>query len=256
MKTLRDIPIDDFDIGCMAYAISDTSEIFDDMPWVEAGGSKAETIYFRGSVRLEKSLIALGRIRVINPKWNDAIADVASEFVRQLFYGNGVGAMHQVTGQYLEFTGLSSFYNTADPNEAQNAVNVIDASRGGPSRSSWKTFSIWLVGWSPAAIYIAYPKGSDTAGLVGEGLYAGLTAALVPIDWRYAVRIANLDESSDLAAYMAKAMLRLPNLRSGAEQTPAFYMGPTARKLFGEAVFRDIPVRCIPQLRDDEERVV
>ena len=74
-------------------------------------------------------------------------------------------------------------------------------------------------------------------------LYAGL----VPKDWRYIVRVANVDENTDKPMAMTKALLRLPILGKGA----AFYM----RSPFAEE-YRGIPIRAVSALNRRETRVV
>lgn len=115
------------------------------------------------------------------------------------FYGNTATAP-------AEFMGLSSFYNTLTQSSAQNAQNVING--GGVASSN---ASIWLVCWGERTIYSVYPRGSR-AGLVSED-WADQTPAydnlgnpfpayttyfrqqmgIIPEDWRFGVRIANID---------------------------------------------------------------
>jgi hypothetical protein len=80
-----------------------------------------------------------------------------------------------------EFMGLSEYYGSTDPQRAQNAANVIDAGGTGGA-------SIWFVVWSPDATFMAYHM--DNARRIA--------AAVVPIDWRYVVRIANIDPEGDV----------------------------------------------------------
>jgi len=163
---------------------------------------------------------------------NQEIADTA-------FYGN--------EGTEPEaFTGLSPYYNLLS---AESADNIIDAGGTGSDNTS-----IWLVVWGVNTIRGIVPKGS-MAGLqmkdLGETVIENAdgsggrmlayrthykwSAGLAVRDWRYAVRICNIDKSDLVRVYtsgaftgganlpdlMFQAMRRIPNLNSGR---PAFYM--------------------------------
>lgn len=104
-----------------------------------------------------------------------------------------------------KFMGLQSRFN--DKN-AETAANVIDA--GGTTLRSGKLASMYLVCWGPKTVFGLYPKGT-VAGLemrdLGEepaydedgGEYRALKThykwnmGLCVRDWRYIVRIANID---------------------------------------------------------------
>ncbi len=145
------------------------------------------------------------------------------------------------------FLGLSARYGTVNPANAQNADNVIDAGGTGTDNTS-----VWLIGWSPNTIHGIYPKGTQ-AGLVHEdlGLDTVTDAAggryrayldryqwkcgLALRDWRFAVRICNIDVSdltrnvatgADLIDLMTRALERIQSL-SGV--TPVFYANRTVR---------------------------
>lgn len=145
------------------------------------------------------------------------------------------------------FLGLSARYGTVNTANAQNADNVIDAGGTGTDNTS-----VWLIGWSPNTIHGIYPKGTQ-AGLVHEdlGLDTITDAAggryrayldryqwkcgLALRDWRYAVRICNIDVSdltrnaatgADLIDLMTRALERIQSL-SGV--TPVFYANRTVR---------------------------
>ena len=133
-----------------------------------------------------------------------------------------------------EFMGLAPFYNTVATSTAQNAANVID---GGGTGSS--NLSIWGIGWGARTIFGIYPRGSK-AGLTMEdkadtvpgfdslgNRFEAYTSwfrhqlAIVPQDWRYAFRIANVDVTSaglagpsalDIFATLAEAQMFPPHL--------------------------------------------
>jgi hypothetical protein len=152
-----------------------------------------------------------------------------------LFYGD--------TGKNPErFLGLAPRFSTLDKSKAASAENVIDAGGTGNALTS-----IWLPCWGPQTIFGIYPKGSQ-AGLkhndLGEvtlfddagGKYQGYRThykwdlGLVLRDWRYVVRIANIDLASisdeDLIKMLIMASERLPDQSLGR---PVFYMNRQTR---------------------------
>jgi len=173
------------------------------------------------------------------------------------------------------FTGFSPRYNTTNTSTAKNAVNVLDA--GGQSNSN---LSIWLVGWGDHTTFGIFPKGSQ-AGLVYEDkgdvvpaydsngnrfeAYTSLfqfKLGLCVKDWRYNVRIANVDTTTaglqgvtppDLFALMSRAVVRLPTASrrlSGITESdapgdpvpgisPAWYVNRTGREYMDIQAIRD-----------------
>ena len=156
------------------------------------------------------------------------IEGMNQEFAATLFYGDESTAPE-------EFTGLSPRYNSLS---AENGDNII---AGGGSGSD--NASIWLICWSPNTIHGIIPKGSK-AGIqqrdLGEvtiedadGSNGRMQAfrshyrwdvGLTVRDWRYAVRIANIDRSAllvsaatgaDLNDLMHQAMTELPSQSVG-----------------------------------------
>lgn len=213
------------------------------------------------------------------------IEAMGQEMASTLFYGN--------EGTEPEaFTGLAPRYNSKS---AQNADNIIDAGGTGSDNTS-----IWLCVWGPQTGFGIYPKGS-TAGLQmtdkgqvtvenvdgnGGRMEAYRThyrwdAGLTIRDWRYFVRIANVDVSDldtvantkNLINWMIQASERIPELGKGRA---AFYMNRRLREklrlgilekissnltwetISGERVmtFDDIPVRRTDALVNTEARVV
>jgi hypothetical protein len=144
-----------------------------------------------------------------------------------LFYGD--------TGTDPEkFMGLSARYNSTS---AESGDNIL---LGGGSGSD--NTSVWLVCWGPNSLHGIYPKGSQ-AGLnhhdLGEvtledaanGKYQGYRThykwdvGMTVRDWRYAVRIPNIDisaltkdasgASANLVDLMVQAIELLPNTNLG-----------------------------------------
>jgi hypothetical protein len=147
--------------------------------------------------------------------------------------------------------GLSNRYNSKSATSGQN---ILDA--GG---SSTNNTSIWLVVWGPNTVTGIYPKGSK-AGLTQEdlGVIDAFDASnnrfrayaerwewkfgLHVKDWRYAVRIANIN-TSDLTGQtgtqattaatwinklMIKALARIPSMGMGRA---AFYANRTVKEM-------------------------
>jgi hypothetical protein len=133
-----------------------------------------------------------------------------------------------------EFMGLSSFYNTVSTATAQNAANVIDG--GGTGNSN---LSIWLLCHGARTFHGLYPR-STKAGLAMEdksdtvpgydslgNRFEAYTSwfrqmiGVVPIDWRYCARMANIDVTNaglagpnavDLFASIRQLLLLPPTL--------------------------------------------
>lgn len=209
------------------------------------------------------------------------------EFVQTLFYGN-VGTAP------TEFQGLAIRYSSLSANNAQNIV------AGGGSGSD--NSSIWLIGWAENKVHGIFPKGSK-AGLQHEDLgkiliqsTGGVAGAksmcfvdrfqwkcgLAVKDWRFIVRIPNIDisnlvgESSaaDLVRLMIKAVHRIPSTK-GVKLV--FYMNRTCLQMLdiqrmdavkagggltyenvdGKVVphFRGIPIKLVDQLLETESAV-
>jgi hypothetical protein len=133
-----------------------------------------------------------------------------------LFYGN-------VTVNPERFMGLAPRYNSVTISTAQTAANVIDA--GGTLSTNT---SIWITCWGPNTVHGIFPKGK-ISGLqhrdLGEwplqdasgNLYQGYRThfkwdmGLTVRDWRYTVRIANIDVSllsGGSAANLINALIR------------------------------------------------
>jgi hypothetical protein len=207
-----------------------------------------------------------------------------------VFYGNSVAAPESFLGFAPRFDDVPT---TAGG--AENKDNVIDAGGTGSTNTS-----VWLIGWGPNTVHGIYPKGS-TAGLQHSdlGLDTVLDANGNPYrayrdhyqwkcgialrDWRYVVRIANIDVTtlvSDAAAganlinLLTKALERIHSLNG---VRPVFYMNRTVRsilrqqqvnavksstlsveELFGKRVLMasEVPVRRTDALLNTEARVV
>lgn len=213
------------------------------------------------------------------------------EIADTIFYGN--------EGTEPEaFTGFAPRFNDKS---ALNAENIIDAGGTGTDNQS-----IWLIVWGPNTVHGIVPKGSlagfqmtdkgqvtienvDGAGgrMEGYRTHYRWDAGLTVRDWRYVVRIANIDKSllikdastgADLQDLMIQALELVPNLNAGR---PAFYMGRGLRSMMSRQAinqvknstltmeqaqgtmnfrrypaFQGVPIRRTDAISADEARVV
>lgn len=222
------------------------------------------------------------------------IESMNQTYAANLYYGNPGADPRQILGFATRFSSLS----------AGNGVNIMDAGGTGSNNTS-----IWLVGWGENTVFCPFPKGSQ-AGLkyqdLGEesvpdangNFYQALRSlyqwdnGLAVKDWRYVVRIANINVS-DLRAQtgtqaaaaataiinlMIQALDKVPSL---GNCRPAFYANRTVYSLlriaamnkaqnvltieqglsqFGTKTavtnFLGIPCRKVDQILNTEARVV
>jgi hypothetical protein len=161
-----------------------------------------------------------------------------------LFYGNNITEPESFLGLAPRFDDVPT-----TSGGAENKDNVIDAQGNDTDLTS-----IWLIGWGQNTVHGIYPKGS-LAGLHHEdlGLDTVLDANGNPYrayrdhyqwkcgialrDWRYVVRIANIDVSAltgdasggaKLIELMTRALERIHSLNG---VRPAFYMNRTVRSI-------------------------
>lgn len=189
------------------------------------------------------------------------------------------------------FTGLAPRFNSLT---AENGQNILDAGGTGNNNTS-----VWLVCWDENIIHGIYPKGTtgglkmgptkdetlfDPQGGRYEGYrthyqwYCGLTVR----DWRYIVRIANIDRTllsataatgANLIDLMIQAIELLPNTRMGRA---VFYVNRTVRSFLRRQIvnktnvwlnmeevagrkvmtFDGIPVKRVDAILNTEARVV
>ncbi len=167
------------------------------------------------------------------------IEGMSQELASTLFYGNEATEAEAFTGLAPRFNSLS----------AQNADNIINA---GGSQSD--NTSIWLCVWGPQTGFGIYPKGSQ-GGLQMEdkgqvtienvdgngGRMEGYRThyrhdmGLTIRDWRYFVRVANIDvgdlstlaNTKNLITWMIQASERIPSFGQGRA---CFYVNRTIRE--------------------------
>lgn len=206
------------------------------------------------------------------------------EMASTLFYGNAGTAPE-------EFTGLAARYSSTT---AANGQNIVV---GGAAGGQTDCMSIWLICWGASTIHGIFPKGSKagldhqdhgeetvetTAGIAGTRMRAyrdqfQWKCGIALKDWRYVVRIPNIDlsaDNADLIDLMIKAMHRIPTLGMGR---CAFYMNRTLHQRLdllrrGDIIsgggltwdtvdgkrihtFRGVPVRTCDALLESESAI-
>ena len=217
------------------------------------------------------------------------IESMNQKMASTLFYGNSVTEPESFLGLAPRFDDVPT-----TSGGAENRDNVIDAGGTGTDNTS-----IWLVGWGEKSIHGIYPKGS-VGGLQHEdlGLDTVLDANGNPYrayrdhyqwkcgialkDWRYVVRIANIDVSdltgtaasgAKIITQMTRALERIHSLNG---VRPVFYMNRTIRsilrqqqvesvknstltveELYGKRVLMasEVPVRRTDAILNNEARV-
>jgi major capsid protein gp7 len=189
-----------------------------DTPWLKANDGHAHRIIMR-----HKHGVSHARFGMSFVKKNDLL--------RQLFYG-------RCPEHDEEFTGLAAYYNTTDPTKAQNAVCVLDA--GGGVRSALT--SMWVMGWGPNTVFMVTPDGLPLAHS-GE-------VCVVPADFRFVIRIANVDlqiSKDKLDDLLCRAIVRYPSGRLDTKKyRPVIYMNADLHKVLGADDFRGKFVREMP----------
>jgi hypothetical protein len=216
------------------------------------------------------------------------------EFAQTLIYGNA-GISPE------EFTGLAVRYSSRSAAVA-NSQNIVHAGGAGADNTS-----IWLICWGQTTVHGVYPKGSKgglehndlgietvetTNGIGGSRMRAyrdqwKWDVGIALRDWRYAVRIANIDVSDLIAdtagatvkliEYLTRALNRLPNRGVGK---CAFYANRTVQSMlmlqalnkstnalsvqeavsqFGNGIselrFLGVPIRTVDQILETEATV-
>lgn len=216
------------------------------------------------------------------------IEGISQTLASTLFYGSEVTTPES-------FTGLAPRFNSTS---ALNGENII---LGGSAGGQTDNLSIWLVVWGPNTVHGIIPKGSkagiqvedkgqvtienvDGAGgrMEAYRTHYRLDAGLCVRDWRYVVRIPNIDRSlltpdvstgANLSDLMTQAIELIPNLGMGR---PVFYMCRTLRSILRrqqvnlvknatltfdtiagkhQLAFDGIPIKRVDALAADEARI-
>lgn len=175
------------------------------------------------------------------------------EMTKTLFYGD--------TSKNPErFLGLATRFSSLDKSKVPTAVNVIDAGGTGNNLTS-----IWLVCWGDQTVFGIYPKGSKAGFQHNDkgqvtlkdkdgGQYEGYRThykwdiGLVVRDWRYVVRIANVDLANitdeKLIEVLIEASELLPDQRMGRA---VFYMNRRTRTRLRNAKLNKNNVQLTPE---------
>ena len=266
----------DGSIGDIAELLSQTNEVLEDCVWKEGNLPTGERVVIRTGLpttyyRALNAGIPSSKSTTAQVDEACAIIEARSEIDVDLAKLNGntnqfrlsedmgfIESMNQtfVSGLFngntatdpKQFLGFSQRYNSA-ASSVGNAANVLSA--GGSSTLG----SIYLVGWSDRTVYCPFPKGSN-AGLMKEDLgiqtiFDGTNRmqayvsrfqwkpGLCVKDWRYVVRICNIDTSAlyttasgtqatpaatNIIKLMSRALDRIPSF-GGIK--PCFYMNRT-----------------------------
>lgn len=298
--------------------LSQTNPILDDMPFMESNSATGHRTTIRTGLpdaywRMINSGVPKGKSTTVQITDTMGMLETYAEIDKSLADLNGntnefrlsedrafLEGMNQRMAQTLfygdtsvnpqQFMGLSSRYSLLS---AGNGQNIIDAGGTGTDNTS-----IWLVVWGENTVHGIFPKGQN-AGLQMENKgqqtlydsngnpYEGYRthykwdAGLTLRDWRYVVRIANIDASNlsdpvaaaNIAKLMVRALHRIPNRGMGK---PVFYMNRSvAQALDTQAMdksslaisvketegewwttFRGVPIRETDALLETEARVV
>ena len=262
-------------VPIVAELLSQTNEILDDCVFKEGNLPTGERVIIRTGLpsvyfRALNQGIPGSKSTTAQVDEACAILEARSEVDKDLAMLNGntaqfrlsedtafLEAMNQTQAETMfygnpgtdpkKFLGLAPRYGDLS---ADNSVNILDAGGTGSDNAS-----VYLVVWGDQTVYCPFPKGSK-AGLThedlgeqtvynsdGTRLQAFATRyqwknGLVVKDWRYVVRICNVDISdllgvtgtqantaaTSLVKLMARALYRIPNMAMGRA---AFYMNRT-----------------------------
>lgn len=309
-------------ISQIAEVLTQTNPILEDMPWMEANDRTGHRSTIRSglpkgtwrllnygvqpekttTVQIRDTTGMLESYAEVDKKLVDLAKDKAGYMLSE---SKGfIEGMNQTMAQTIfygdssvfpeRFTGLAPRFNTKTVANAQSANNVLDAGGTGSNNTS-----IWLICWGDNTVFGIYPEGTqgglkmedlgqqtlfDAQGGRFEGyrIHYQWDAGIVVRDWRYIVRIANIDvttltknaqSGADLIDLMVQAIEQLPFIDMGR---PVFYANKTIRaflrrqitnranvwlsmaEVAGKRVlnFDEVPVKRCDQLLNTEARVV
>lgn len=233
----------------MAEILSQTNDMIDDEPMVEANGETCHVTTLRTSLprgtyiryyqgvdytksnaaqatfgislmraysQIDKELANLGGRAPETRASEDSahMEGMAQQQAAMLAYGNGVLNPEQ-------FTGLMPYLNTVSIANAQNAQNVFDCGGTGSSNAS-----ILLVGWGEDSVFGIYPKGSK-GGLVFEDK-GDTTPGFDSNGRRFEAYTSLFQWYMGLAIKDWRFLIRLSNI----DTTTAGLLGPTPPDMF------------------------
>jgi hypothetical protein len=250
---------DDGRMATVVDLLSQTNQMMDDMLWVEGNQTSGHKTTVRTGlpqgtwrqlyqgVQPSKSTTAqiteaCGNLEGYSELDKD-LADLngnTAEFRLSEESGFYEGMTQQVQSAFLyanslntpaQIMGLAPRYNTVNVANAQSANNVIDMGGTGSTNCS-----IWVVGWGPNSVHGIFPKGKiaglqmvdlgDDVKVLSDGSMFRVyrshfkwECGLAVRDWRYVVRMCNIDVTLLNGSSAA-------NLINGL--TSAFHRFPTA----------------------------
>jgi hypothetical protein len=257
-------------VMAIAELLSQTNEVLADMPWKEGNLPTGEKTTVRTGIPTatwRKLNYGVAPTKSVTAQVTDScgMLEAYSEIDKSLADLNGNTAEFRLSEDRAFLEGMNQqmastlFYGDTSVNperyvglaprfsatSAGSGANIIK----GVGNSSTNT-SIWLVGWGSNTAYGIYPKGSK-AGFSQEdlgqvtlldaqsGRYEGYRThykwdcGLTVRDWRYIVRIANVDVAAltknagtgdDIIDLMTQALEKIYTLQG---VTPAFYVNRT-----------------------------
>lgn len=279
--------------------LNETNEILDDMTFIEANGFTEHKTTIRsglpaGTWRKLNYGVQPEKSRTVPIKDSLGMLETYAEIDKALADLNGNSAawrlsedrafiegMNQTMATTLfygdssldpeKFTGLAPRYNLLS---AENGINIVDAGGTGSDNAS-----IWLIVWGPNTCHGIYPKGSpaglqardlgeDTLTDAAGGRYQGYRThykwdnGLTLRDWRYVVRIANIDVSdltknaatgADLIDLMAQALELIPNIGMGR---PVFYLPRKLRSFLRRQITNKVAASTLTMEEVSGKKVV
>jgi len=263
--------------AAIAEIMNQDNEMYEDIPFVEGNLPTGHKSTLRASLPVPTwRLLNKGVVRVktttnqvvdtcgIMSNYSDIDKDLAelngntSEYRMQESRGIIEGMSQELASTLIygdtdiypeKFVGFAPRYYTLSGSATSG--NIIDG--GGDAALT----SIWLVGWGQDTVFGIYPKGSkagleqvdkglttlyDASGNPYEGYrsYFSQKVGLVVKDWRFVVRICNIDtaklltagDASDTSANIMKMMsVALDTIPSSGSKKLAFYANNTVRSM-------------------------
>lgn len=262
-------------VDTVIEALSQSNEILEDMLWLEGNLPTGHRTTIRtgipaGAWRLLNYGVPQEKSTTVQVDDTVGMLESYSEIDRDLLALNGNSAafrlsedvafmegMRQTFNSTLfygntavdpeKFLGLGPRFNDIGSGAPNNADNIIGGSGTGSDNTS-----VWLVGWGQNSVHGIFPKGSqaglqmrdlgedtktDSNGLMHQVFRTHFQwkCGLTVRDWRYVVRIANIDVSdltktgtsgADLIDLMVQALEKIKDLNG---VRPAFYCNRTVR---------------------------
>ncbi len=271
-------------IATVAEILNHYSEVLDDIPFIEGNLPTGHKVTVRASLptptwRLLNQGVSRTKSTSNQITETCGIMEAYSEVDKDLAMLNGNTSEFRFTEDTAHIEAMNQAFVTAfvygdtsvDPEQfvglapryyaltgATTSGNLISA-----AGSSTDNTSIWLVGWSPTTITGIFPKGSQ-AGLVVTDLgeQTVLDSSSNPFqayrthfqwkcgiavkDWRYVVRICNIDisaletagDTSDSSANLLKMMSQaLDKLPPNGMIKPVFYCNNRVRAMLRVKLF-------------------